>query len=235
MSLEYVGIAGFLYIALFTLVVPAVAVRSARRYRTRAMPPAGAVFRSVLIQQSFILLLALGVARVEWVPLFVAPDRWKVALPLSVAVTIALVLAMRPMWRRAVARQDARVQLLMPRTAGERLLWIAVSVAAGVAEEIAYRGVLWILLERWLGSSVAGALVAAAAFGIAHALQGWRGTVVVTAVALGMHVLVRVTGSLLAPILVHVAYDIVAGFTYAALERTRTARTPVPPDWPTPF
>lgn len=231
MSLEYVGTAGLVFLVLFTVLLPLVALRSARRMRTSPMPPASAVFRSVLVQQVVILAVSLFVARAEWIPLYLVPDRWILSLALSVVLTIGLVLVMRPMWRRAVARKDARIQLLTPRTSGERVLWVAVSIAAGVAEEVAYRGVLWVTLERWIGSPMIAAVVASLAFGVAHALQGWRGVVVVTAVALGMHGLVRVTGSLLAPILVHVAYDVIAGFAYAALDRTRHD---VGPDWPSP-
>jgi membrane protease YdiL (CAAX protease family) len=231
MSLEYVGTAGLVYLVLFTAVIPVVVLRSVPRQRTRPFPPASAMYRSVLVQQGVILGVSLLAARAEWIPLYVMPDRWRLALPLAVILTIGLVAVMRPMWRRAVARRDARIQLLTPRTRGERALWVAVSVAAGVAEEVAYRGVLWVLLERWIGSSVLAAVVASIAFGVAHAVQGWRGVVVVTAVALGMHGLARLTGSLLAPILVHVAYDVIAGLTYAALERGRGEATP---DWPSP-
>ena len=231
LSLEYVGIAGLLYALLFTVAVPAFALRDARRMRTSPMPPPGAVYRYVLVQQGVIFGLSLFVARREWIPLYVAPDRWAVAIALFVVLTAALVLVMRPMWRRAVERGDSSVQLLTPRTAGERVLWVVVSVTAGVAEEVAYRGVLWVVLERFIGSPVSAALVASLAFGVAHAPQGWRGVVVVTAVALGLHLLVRVTGSLLAPILVHVAYDIIAVLAYASLDRARQRSAP---DWPSP-
>lgn len=231
MSLQYLGIAGLLFAILFTVVVPVIVLRAARRRRTRAMPPAGAVFRSILVQHAFILAVSIFVARREWIPLYVAPDRWLVAIALAIALTAGLVLAMRPMWRRAVDRDDPRIQLFTPRTTGERALWVVVSVAAGVTEEVAYRGVLWVVLERLIGSPVLAAVLASVAFGVAHAPQGWRGIVVVTAVALVMHVLVRATGSLLAPILVHVAYDIIAGLAYAALDRGRQRDGP---DWPVP-
>ncbi|MCC6317973.1 MAG: CPBP family intramembrane metalloprotease [Gemmatimonadaceae bacterium] len=228
----YVGVSGLLYLVLFTIVVPVLAIRSARRMRDAPLPDRLAVFRSVLIQQLAILGVAWYVARTEWVPIYVAPDALLKALGLAGLATATLVLAFRPMWRRAVERGEARIQLLMPSTRVERILWLLVSLAAGIAEEVAYRGVLWVLLERLLGSSVAAAVIASLVFGVSHVLQGWRSAVVISFVALGMHGLVRATGSLLAPILVHVAYDMIAGLSYAALHRAHRQRVTTDPAWP---
>lgn len=219
MSLAYVGRAGLLHIGVFTLLLPWLAWRSARRQRHRPWPPRKAVFRSVLVQQAVFLAFSVYAARHEWVPLYLAPDAWWIALGLAAVVTATLGLLMRPIWRDAVQRNEPRMQLARLETPTEYALWVVVSLAAGIAEEVSYRGVLWVLLERVTGSSLVAAVLAAIAFGLGHSLQGKRSMVIITLVALGMHALVRVTGSLLAPILVHVSYDVIAGFTYACLHR----------------
>jgi membrane protease YdiL (CAAX protease family) len=83
-------------------------------------------------------------------------------------------------------------------------------VTAGVCEEILFRGYLMAFLLPLGGLGVA-VFVSSFLFGLAHAYQGVRGTVtsgVLGALMAGMYVL---TGSLLAPILVHAMVDWVSG------------------------
>lgn len=108
-------------------------------------------------------------------------------------------------WRKLMPDFSA----LLPVTTRERILWTAVAVSAGICEEIVFRG--------WLLATLHGALrlngtalivLAAVLFGLAHAYQGITG-VVLTAFAgvlfCGLYV---ATGSLLAPILLHILIDV---------------------------
>jgi membrane protease YdiL (CAAX protease family) len=94
---------------------------------------------------------------------------------------------------------------------------VAVSVAAGVAEEITSRGVLYSLLITATGATWAAVVLASIAFGLGHLVQGWRGAGVVTGFALAFHGLVLLSGSLHLAIVVHVVYDIAAGLSYGRL------------------
>jgi uncharacterized protein len=97
---------------------------------------------------------------------------------------------------------------LLPVTARERLLWLAVAISAGVCEEIVFRGWLLSVLHGPVGLAGTALIVcAAAAFGLAHAYQGPAGVVLATAGGVLFCVLYVTTGSLLIPILLHVAVD----------------------------
>jgi uncharacterized protein len=121
-------------------------------------------------------------------------------------------------WRKVLPDFSA----LIPATTHERLLWAAVAVSAGVCEEIVFRG--WLLATLHGAMRLDGTaliLVAAALFGLAHSYQGPAGVVLtglVGAVFCGLYV---ATGSLLAPILLHILIDL----RFAVLPGQRTQKT----------
>jgi membrane protease YdiL (CAAX protease family) len=82
------------------------------------------------------------------------------------------------------------------------------SVIAGVSEEAAYRGVLTQVLWHELGNPWIAVFVAAIAFAIAHALQGWKSTLIIFVIACVMHALVWLTGTLVIAMVVHATYDL---------------------------
>jgi membrane protease YdiL (CAAX protease family) len=99
---------------------------------------------------------------------------------------------------------------LLPRTAGERRLFSVVGVTAGVCEEWLYRGFFLAVVSALAGGPSTGVLVvvAAVAFGLAHAYQGPAG-IVSTGVLGGVMAAVYLqTGSLLLPVLLHVVIDL---------------------------
>ena len=99
---------------------------------------------------------------------------------------------------------------LLPRTAPERRLFTVVGVTAGVCEEWLYRGFFLAVVAALAGGPPTGVLVvvAAVAFGLAHAYQGFVG--VVTTGLLGgiMAAIYLQTGSLLLPVLLHALIDL---------------------------
>jgi membrane protease YdiL (CAAX protease family) len=99
---------------------------------------------------------------------------------------------------------------LTPRSAGERALYSLVSVAAGVAEEAAYRGVLTSILWYALGSLWLAAITSAVAFAAGHAVQGWKSMAVIFVMACSMQLPVNYTGTLVIAMAVHAVYDLLA-------------------------
>jgi membrane protease YdiL (CAAX protease family) len=99
---------------------------------------------------------------------------------------------------------------VLPRSRSERHLFALVGVTAGVCEEWLYRGFfLAVVAAVAPGLPTAGlVLVAAVAFGLAHAYQGLSGvltTGVLGGVLAGLYL---ATGSLLLPVLLHAAIDL---------------------------
>jgi len=99
---------------------------------------------------------------------------------------------------------------LLPRTPGERRLFTVVGITAGVCEEWLYRGFFLAVVSALAGGAPAWVLVlvAAVAFGLAHAYQGRSGILTTGLLGGVMAALYLQTGSLLLPVLLHAAIDL---------------------------
>lgn len=77
------------------------------------------------------------------------------------------------------------VSFLLPQTNVELLLWMALSLVAGICEEAIFRGYLQRQFSAFTRSTTLGVILAALAFGTAHLYQGMaRATVIATAAVL---------------------------------------------------
>lgn len=165
--------------------------------------------------------ISLLVARAQLIVLF--PRIWPppLAVVAGVVMFVTAVAFMRPRWRRAVERRTpvgARVlHLCMPANGVERAWWIAVSVLAGISEEITWRGVQTALLSNLTRHVWVAAIICSISFGLAHMVQGWKSSTIIVFFALGFHALVWLSGSLYVAMVVHIAYDITAGLSYGML------------------
>jgi hypothetical protein len=99
---------------------------------------------------------------------------------------------------------------LLPRSARERRLFTLVGVTAGVCEEWLYRGFFLAVVAALAGGLPMWVLVlvAAAAFGAAHAYQGRAGIALTGVLGGVMAALYLQTGSLLLPVLLHATIDL---------------------------
>jgi membrane protease YdiL (CAAX protease family) len=112
---------------------------------------------------------------------------------------------------RAQLDSQPGVRVILPTTPREMRTFGALAVTAGICEEILYRGYLLYYLRAWLPGAAAVA-AAVAVFGVAHVYQGRRGillTGIAGAAAMGLYLL---TGSLAAPIFLHITIDVANGF-----------------------
>ena len=134
--------------------------------------------------------------------------------------------AQASLWKQLESQPNVR--MLLPATVREARVFGGVSITAGICEEVLYRGyLLWYLQSLGLGRGAV--VVAIVAFGLGHALQGIRGlvgTTVAGAVFMGLYLL---TGSLVAPIVLHATVDLANGLTaYRLLQRTETPASSSP-------
>jgi membrane protease YdiL (CAAX protease family) len=99
---------------------------------------------------------------------------------------------------------------LLPRNGAERGVFAILSTAAGVGEELAYRGYAIPVLGPIVGV-VPAVVVTSVVFGVLHGYQGplgmTRATVIGAALAFGF----VASGSLWPPIVAHAAIDVLAG------------------------
>lgn len=129
------------------------------------------------------------------------------ALLLLVAVALVLpVLLLRGKVDEVPAVGD--VQALLPRTRGELRWGAALSVNAGVMEELLFRLALPALLFAVLGNAIAAFGIAAVLFGLLHVYQGWVGVLVTFVLGLLFTVIYLAGGSIVWPILLHALVDL---------------------------
>lgn len=214
-----INAAGWFHLIYFGFLIPYFAATRARRFRAKSQPLPN---RLRHFQRTAATLLMFGavslvVARAEWMELFprTVPS-WR-ALGAGALMLVLTVAFMRPKWRAAVERRERVVYLFMPANTSERVWWIGVAVLAGISEEITWRGVQAGLAANFTQSIWAAFIICSISFAVGHAVQGWKSIAVILAFALGFHFLVWLSGSLYVAMVVHVAYDVLAGITFGRL------------------
>lgn len=212
-----ISFAGAVHIAIFALLVPWLAWRSRAGMNQMAPVDRPTHFRRVIVQMAVFLAVSLLVAFAEHLALPLASPGSAAAWLAAMGLAAVGVVAMRSRWRESVASGDAKVRYFMPRTSQERNLWAGVSLAAGVSEEVTYRGVLFALLWVITGSALVAGVLSALAFGFSHIPQGWETAAIVAGIGLALQGIVWIGGSLWPVIAAHFAYDLLAGLTYGTL------------------
>jgi len=144
--------------------------------------------------------------------------------PLRLAIGLvlaALYLALAAKQRRAIiARPDGmeimRRQFgksgadLVPHTLGERRVFGALSITAGICEELLYRGFVMWYVGHWTGVPFA-VVISSILFGFAHVYLGWPHVIRTTIVGVVFALIVIGTGSLWPAMIIHTAMDLLAG------------------------
>jgi membrane protease YdiL (CAAX protease family) len=109
----------------------------------------------------------------------------------------------------AEAQRTSR--LLVPHGPIEVLLWVPLSISAGICEEFVFRGYLQRQLGALTRNPVAGLLLSAIVFGVAHGYQGVSSVVVITVYGVLFGLLARLSRSLVPGIIVHAWQDLASG------------------------
>jgi membrane protease YdiL (CAAX protease family) len=132
---------------------------------------------------------------------------WSVGLTLA---GLATLVAFRWILEAAGARESPVLRDLLPRSGRERGVFALLSLTAGFAEELAYRGYAIPVLAPLAGDAAA-ALLTSLVFGILHGYQGLLG-ILRTAIIGGILAWgFLASGSLLPAIIAHALIDLVAG------------------------
>ena len=137
------------------------------------------------------------------------------SLGLAVALAAVLWIQLQAAKRDEATRLAVREALLptreyYPTSPSERRLFRMVSFAAGIGEELFYRGFLLWYLGQWFPIWVA-VVVSSALFGLAHIMHGARASVRSTGTGFVLAGLYLLGGSLLAPMILHTAIDLTSG------------------------
>ena len=102
------------------------------------------------------------------------------------------------------------ISYLLPRTTLEKMVWVILSISAGVTEEISFRGFVITRTTMLTGSVWPGMLLGSLSFGAGHLYQGVAGATVITIYGLLFALLFVARGSLVPCIIAHALQDILA-------------------------
>lgn len=100
------------------------------------------------------------------------------------------------------------IRALLPRSRGELRYGVGLSLNAGISEELLFRLGLPALVFALTENAVAAFVSAALVFGLLHVYQGPVGILASTVIGVVFTGLYLVTGSILAPIVLHVIVDL---------------------------
>ena len=112
------------------------------------------------------------------------------------------------------------LSIILPRNGNELARFYALSVTAGIVEEVLWRGFLIWYLNQFMPLWAA-ALVSGIGFGLAHAYQGMTNLPQLIIVGLVLSALFVISGSVWLPIILHAAIDILQGrLAYGVMYRS---------------
>ncbi|HKO02910.1 MAG TPA: hypothetical protein VJ032_14525 [Thermoanaerobaculia bacterium] len=140
---------GWLHLVLFGIVVPIVALRTRDAILRLSAPPNRiAFYLGALAQLIVFTAISVFVAWREMIELF--PRRMPTASQalIGFAILITLVALLQRQWKESVLNGERVIALVAPSTRDERLLWLLVSLFAGISEEITWRGVQTAIIHR---------------------------------------------------------------------------------------
>lgn len=112
---------------------------------------------------------------------------------------------------RVGIKETPLLHQLLPRTAPEKVIFGFLSLAAGVGEEIAFRGFAVPALVLLTGSGWGAVLISSTAFGVLHGYQGWLGVARTGSMGILLGAVFLLSGSLWPAMLAHAALDLISG------------------------
>ena len=114
---------------------------------------------------------------------------------------------------RLLGASDTRnVTSMLPRTAPEIIVWILVSISAGICEEFVYRGYLQRQFAAMTRSGAAALVLQAIVFGVSHVYQGWKQVVIISVLGALFGLLAQWRRSLVPGMTAHAWADIYSGW-----------------------
>jgi membrane protease YdiL (CAAX protease family) len=142
--------------------------------------------------------------------------RWRTMLAgfgdvVLAAITVGLLRVSGPLLYYALGRWPSNTGFLLPTTLPESIVWIIVSCAAGIGEELVFRGYLQHQLWSLTKSLPAALLLQAFIFGIGHIYQGWKPALVTAIYGLFFGLVAAWRRSIIPGALAHAIGDIIGG------------------------
>jgi membrane protease YdiL (CAAX protease family) len=172
-------------------------------------------YRLILTEQAVMIAVVAAIWQLGAIPAarlgLVPPASWSITLGVLTALCAGLIIPTVLLRSRAQKlRETPWIKLFVPQTRSERRLYAAISIGAGVSEELWIRGFLiyYLIFHLPQLNLIGSAALASIVFGLLHFYQGVQG-IIGTAILGGLFAsLYLMTGSLLPPILLHAIVDL---------------------------
>jgi membrane protease YdiL (CAAX protease family) len=175
--------------------------------------------RTMLLEWLMFGLVLLGVWRNGSPLATVVGERWRsfreVARDLGIGVVfvvVAILISSIVGGHGQAEESNRAVQYLLPSSGAEKMIWIALSITAGICEEAVNRGYLQRQFTALTNSVPAGIILQAIVFGAAHAYQGLRRTIPIGVLGLMLGGLAQWRKSVRPGMLTHAVQDTLAIF-----------------------
>lgn len=127
------------------------------------------------------------------------------------AITAGLLRISGPLLYYVLGRWPSNTGFLLPSTLSESIVWIIVSCAAGIGEELVFRGYLQRQLWSLTKNLPAALLLQALIFAIGHIYQGWKPALVTAIYGLFFGLVAAWRRSIIPGALAHAIGDIIGG------------------------
>ena len=219
------------FVVIVGVFLPALCIQSYFRLKAGArFPPKRALHRQTLIMLGLMLLLSYFTWRATGTGQYVFPRPaigWKEAAE-GLVVLVVFLAFMYPQWKNSAITKREKTYRRMPTSSGELPMWFAISLSAGIVEEIVYRGVLLQILWYWTGNWWIAVLICSLTFALGHSIQGLKNILIIFVMSIVFHALVRFTGSLYIAMAVHATYDAIAGLAYLSFYKENPAQASPP-------
>jgi membrane protease YdiL (CAAX protease family) len=130
---------------------------------------------------------------------------------LTVVGTATLLRYLGPSLFRLLGRWTSQTGFLLPATLSESVVWVGVSLAAGICEELVYRGYLQSQLWSLTKSLPAALALQSVIFGFGHIYQGWKPALVTAIYGLVFGLVAAWRRSIVPGAIAHAIVDILGG------------------------
>ena len=182
-------------------------------------PNAVVIYASLLIAElALIYVVARGIRRSGHSIADLIGGRWQSAREVGIDIALALltwgvIKAIALGWDRWIPFHDQARSIgsLLPVGATEITAWIALSIVAGVAEEIVFRGYFQRQFAAWLRNPLGALFLQALLFGVTHGYQGVTACIRITLIGALFGLLAMWRRSLRPGIIAHAMTDILSG------------------------
>jgi uncharacterized protein len=198
--------------------IAAAMLLQARRSAPAAIPPSRIPLYLSLIAVEFFLVwfVVIGIRIRGFKTLDLLGRRWRTAFDGLVDIVLAIATAgllrfSGPVLYDLLGRWASNTGFLLPQTLPESIFWVALSVTAGICEELVFRGYLQRQLWSLTKSLPVALVLQAVIFGVGHIYQGWKPAVVTAIYAMIFGLVAAWRRSIIPGAIAHAVGDIMGG------------------------